>query len=112
MKVEKKQEINCIIESFHNMWDEFPGPVRLIDKKHNIVAINTIAEEKGFLVGLCCAKVGEACAHIGCKANVMFKCGYAQIDKPGKDRIRGWIPIRGNEDLYVHFSLTLPEDHS
>ena len=37
--------------SFHEMWDAFPGMARLINSKHEILAANDIAINKGFIPG-------------------------------------------------------------
>lgn len=99
-----------LLKQFHVFWDEFPGPVRLIDKNHRVIASNGIAEKKGFIAGVCCAAVGEPCSHRGCKASLMLKSGKAQTDRPANDRIRGWVPLQGYPNVYVHYTLTLPED--
>lgn len=98
-----------IIAMFHQMWDHFPGAVRLIDQAHIVIAANSIAIEKGFLIGCCCAKVGEACIHKGCKSGVLRKTKEAQYDRPNERSIRGWVPITGADDWYVHFTITIPE---
>lgn len=101
-----------ILKAFHTLWDAFPGPVRLIDKSHKIIAANNIAQEKGFIPDKCCATVGEPCSHRGCKSALMLKTGLAQIDRPSIDRVRGWIPLAGYPDIYVHFTLMLPEENN
>lgn len=40
-----------ILEAFHMMWDNFPGPVRLIHKSKTILAVNEAARSKGFEAG-------------------------------------------------------------
>lgn len=105
-------EINVnpeVIEAFHMCWDAFPGAVRLIDKAHRILASNNCAKEKGFLPGVYCATIGEPCSHKGCKSAKMIKTKTAQTDRPTYDRIRGWIPLQGYPDIYVHYTLELPE---
>ena len=42
---------NSLIESFHEMWDAFPGMARLINSKHEILASNQNAQEKGYIPG-------------------------------------------------------------
>lgn len=103
-------EINNIILAFHKMWDGFPGIARLINKKHIVLASNKTAEEKGFTEGIVCARVGSPESHKGCMANLALKTQTAQLDKKLGDRIRGWIPLEGHEDLLVHFTLPIPEN--
>ena len=42
---------NSLIESFHEMWDAFPGMARLINSKHEILASKQNAQEKGYITG-------------------------------------------------------------
>ena len=42
---------NSLIESFHEMWNAFPGMARLIKSKHEILASNQNAQEKGYIPG-------------------------------------------------------------
>ena len=42
---------NSLIESFHEMWNAFPGMARLINSKHEILASNKNAQEKGYIPG-------------------------------------------------------------
>lgn len=99
-----------LIEAFHMLWDNFPGPVRLINRNHMVVAANPLAMEKGFVVGCCCARVGEPSSHKGCKAADMIKTGCAKQDRPDSDRIRGWIPLLDHTELYVHYTMMIPKE--
>ncbi|GFZ30217.1 hypothetical protein CSC2_07430 [Clostridium zeae] len=94
-----------IIEAFHMMWDNFPGSVRLIHKNRTVLAVNEIARQNGFEVGVMCIKIGSPEIHRGCKANVALSTKKAQIGKLGEDRIRYWIPVTGYDDIYIHFSI-------
>lgn len=105
----KSQVDEAVIHSFHQMWDGFPGLARLINKKHIIVASNKAAEEKGFTEEAVCARVGTPESHKGCRANVTLKTQTAQLDRPAEDRVRGWMPVEGYEELFVHFTLVVPE---
>ena len=42
---------NSLIESFHEMWNAFPGMARLINSKHEVLASNQNAQEKGYIPG-------------------------------------------------------------
>lgn len=101
-----------MIEMFHMMWDGFPGLARLIDKKHMILAANQTAIAAGFEPGLCCAKVSTAENHRGCLAGQLLQTGIGQTDRRTENKIRGWIPVKGREDLFVHYTLVLPEVES
>jgi hypothetical protein len=106
-EITKNEEI---ILAFHKMWDSFPGIARLIDKRHLILASNKAAEEKGFIEGIVCARVGSPETHKGCMANLTLKTQIPRIDKRMGDKIRGWMPVKGREDLLVHFTLPIPEE--
>ena len=101
-----------LIEMFHTMWDGFPGLARLITDKHIVLAANGIAEGKGFVPGAMCAKVGDPTIHKACKLNKMLKTGEAMTDNVLPDRIRGWMPVVGRDDVCVHFAVMLPESDS
>jgi len=99
-----------LIEQFHAMWDKFPGLARLIDAKHNVLAANPIARERGFVEGAICAKVGGPELHAKCKLNQMFATGQPMTDHVLADRVRGWIPVAGRDDVCVHFAVMIPEE--
>ena len=98
------------VSAFHMMWDEFPGMARLIDDKHVVIAANPFAEERGFVEGVVCVKLGDPAIHKGCKHHAMFKSGKAQWDHVMEDRVRGWMPVKGHPDLCVHFAISIPEE--
>jgi len=102
-------EYNELIRQFHLMWDNFPGLARLITFEHKILASNRIAEEKGFIPGMTCAAAGSPEIHRGCRLNMMFQTGEAQTDNVLPDRIRGWIPVPGYDDVCIHFAVMIPK---
>ena len=106
---EEINENDKIILAFHLMWDSFPGSARLINSRHIIIASNKTAEENGFTEGVICARVGSPESHKGCMANHTLKTRTAQTDRKLDDRIRGWLPLEGYDDLFVHFTLPIPE---
>lgn len=99
-----------LIRSFHMMWDPFPGMARLISKKHMVLASNAAAQEKGFIPGAVCAKVGAPAIHRECKLMKALQTGEAQYDRRLPDRIRGWIPLKEYADTVVHFAIMIPEE--
>lgn len=99
-----------VVAAFHAMWDGFPSMARLIDERHVVVAANPIAEERGFVEGAVCAKVGDPAIHRKCKLRAMFESGEALCDHVLADRIRGWMPVKGRPDLCVHFAIPIPEE--
>ncbi len=99
-----------LLAQFHTMWDGFPGMARLITKDHVILASNQQALDKGFAPGLRCATVGDPKTHRGCKLNAMFDMGTGQTDRIIPDRVRGWSPIAGRDDVCVHFAVLIPDE--
>lgn len=97
------------LQAFHRMWDCFPGMARLIDKQHMILAANPVAEEHGHWPCLCCAKIGAPELHRGCLAKQTLSEQQPQMDCPTGKSIRGWLPVTGNPDIFVHFSLKIPQ---
>jgi len=101
------EELAC---QFHSMWDGFPGLARLVDANHNVLAANPVAIEKGFAEESLCAKVGSPEIHRQCKLARFFKEGQPIIDHVLEDRVRGWMPVAGRDDVCVHFAVMIPED--
>ncbi len=97
------------IKAFHMMWDAFPGMARLIDKKHKVIAANPMAQSKGFMPNVLCAKIASPDIHKKCKMAITFKTGEAHADRVIEDRIRGWQPVPGYPDLVVHFAIMIPD---
>lgn len=98
-----------LISQFHAMWDGFPGLARLIDEHHKVLAANPVAEDRGFVEGAVCTKVGSPEIHRACKLSHLFKDGEAVTDHEIEDRIRGWMPVAGRPDVCIHFAVIIPE---
>jgi len=99
-----------LLESFHRMWDGFPGLARLIDKEHRILAVNERALEKGFRPGMLCSQVKTMENHRACKLAQVIREGKAIVDQPSPGKARGWMPVSGFPDAVVHFTLMMPDD--
>lgn len=100
---------DSLIHAFHELWDAFPGPVRLIDKYHHIHAANDAAAAKGFLPNTICARVGNPSIHRGCLFSKTQKEKKAHTDRPSPQSMRGWVPIAGYPDFYIHFTISVPD---
>lgn len=98
-----------LIKAFHQTWDGFPGPARLIGKGNVTIACNKTAEASGLEEGQICAKVGAPESHKGCLRTVALETGKTQMDRPADGKVRVWIPVEGYPDIVVHFALFLPE---
>ena len=103
-----EQTDSDLIQSFHMMWDAFPGMARLISSRHIILAANQIAQEKGFVPGAVCAAVGDPQSHQGCLMAKTLQTGKAQYDLPKPGLLRGWAPVKDHPNVVVHFSISLP----
>ena len=99
-----------LIEKFHLMWDSFTGLARLISKDFKVIASNKIAQEKGFVEGVTCTRFGDPITHRGCKMRKMFESKEAFVDNVLEDRVRGWMPIEGYDDVCVHFTVMIPKE--
>jgi hypothetical protein len=94
-----------IIEAFYMMWDNFPGIVRLIHKNRTVLAANEVARSKGFEVGVQCNKVGTPEDHKGCRAHLALSTKTGQAVKSGEGKVRYWLPVKGSDEVYVHFTV-------
>lgn len=100
-----------IIDSFHMMWDNFPVKARLIQKDRTVVAVNKIAAQTGFEVGVKCIDTPPVEAHRGCLANKSLADREGKMAlTPNGERLRFWVPVEGSEDLFVHFSISTAMD--
>ncbi|MBR9980076.1 MAG: hypothetical protein KFF50_03520 [Desulfatitalea sp.] len=98
-----------ILAAFDTMWGLHPSPVLLVRADREIIAVNQEGANLGIPLGIKCfqlsgkKKVCEGCLanealrdHTGKRAGAwqanlnMFTDGY-------------WIPVKGAENLYVHF---------
>jgi len=96
----------ALIESFHAMWNNYPYMVRLIRADRVVLAVNKASANAGLTTGVLCSAVGNIEAHAGCLSNSALKekLGKHQLTGDGS-RLKFWIPVEGNEDVFVHFSV-------
>jgi len=103
-----------IRRNFHLFWDNHPAAVILIDRNRTIIEINKIAEERGYPVGVQCISMGEKKHHASCKLNTVLREKRSErnveyIDFLGQVVDTYWIPLAGEEDLYIHFANDITE---
>lgn len=98
-----------LIESFHRKWDAFPGSARLIDREHNVLAVNDAALKAGFVPGVKCYSVPTGNNHRDCLFARAFETGQGQANVSEKGMMRCWIPVDGYEDVLLHLSFKSPE---
>lgn len=99
-------ELQALIDAFHLMWDHFPEPVQLANKKYEVVAVNPACALMGRVPGMVCIKHGPPEAHKGCLAQQAIKehqAKYVRNDSAGKEKLIYWLPIDGYPDHYIHF---------
>ena len=103
------------ITSFKAMWNLHPGIVLLLNKDRNILATNKAGEKMGISPEMKCYSLGggsNICA--GCKGNAslhkgvgMNKVAYSEVMKQCIDSY--WIPVEGEEGVFVHFGNDISE---
>ena len=99
-----------ILKAFHLMWDPFPHGVLLLKKNRTIVDANLKALERGVILGSkCYALTGKGTGiHPGCLADDALKESLSKrtiIKRDGQIIDSYWLPIKGEEDLFVHFTI-------
>lgn len=100
--------------SFHFFWGNYPAAVILIDGNRTIIEINKVAEERGYPVGVQCISMGEKKHHASCKLKIALRekrsvRNVEYIDFLGQVVDTYWIPLAGEEDLYIHFANDITE---
>ncbi len=103
-----------VIHAFRQMWGNYPELVLLLNQKHEIVAVNKVAQNLGIEPGIKCFSLNETnrmCK--GCKAPVMRKQGKAQRYVVHNDTLgivdSYWIPVDDSDGLYVHFGNNITQ---
>jgi len=103
-----------VIKAFQMMWGKFPEGVMLVDKGRNIIAVNTVYEATGLKAGMVCAQLGSPENHKGCLANLALSeqtAKYTKTNMGDKEVIGFWVPVVGEKDLYLHFSVGMVVDY-
>ena len=95
-----------LIEAFDMMWGHYPEAVRLIHRSFRVVAGNEAYLKAGGPVGVQC-NVGDPAFHRGCQAQNALKTQETKILSNEMAGLRSdsyWVPVKGAEDYYVHFT--------
>jgi len=111
MSFEVSEEIRS---NFHLFWDNYPGPVMLVQKDRTIIEANKTALEVGCPVGTRCVDLFEKKHHVGCKANMALQKGtgvreVSYAENLGQVVDGYWIPLVGSRELFVHFCNDITE---
>ncbi|MDO5518454.1 MAG: hypothetical protein Q4F66_12945 [Clostridium sp.] len=96
-----------IISAFNLMWEKYPEPVRLINKKFMIVAANSAYKALGGAAGVRCNTLGTPELHKGCGAMKSLKTQETQILTSEKENVKWttyWIPVNESPDYFIHFT--------
>lgn len=98
---------NELVAAFEAMWGKYPEPVRLIDRKFNIVAVNEAYKTLGGNAGVKCSAYGTPELHRGCKAMEALKTNETQVIVSEKNDVKWttfWIPVSGHSDYFIHYT--------
>ena len=103
-----------VIHAFRQMWGNYPELVLLLNQKHEIVAVNKVAQELGIEPGINCFSLnGTNRMCKGCKAPAMRKQGKAQRHVVCNDTLgivdSYWIPVDDSDGLYVHLGNNITQ---
>lgn len=102
-----------VIEAFKLTWAEYPTPVMLLSRKHDILALNKAGEAHGMPLGVKCHSLGDAASHAKyCKAAAALKSGKAVrsvcfMEERGIVYDGFWLPV--GEDYLIHFGNDITE---
>lgn len=104
-----------VLHAFEMMWGLYPGPVLLIHKSREIMAVNQAAATLGLPAGILCHSLYPSDTPCpGCMANKALKQGQG-VRRPAWSERQGqfmdgfWIPVSGEPELYVHFGNDLTD---
>jgi hypothetical protein len=103
-----------VIDAFQMMWGKFPEGVMLIDKSRNILAVNAACATSGLAAGMICSQISSPESHKGCLANQALaeqKAKFKKISMNGKEFISFWIPVVGQDNIFLHFTVGMTVDY-
>ena len=98
------------LKAFHLMWNPFPHSVLLLKRNRTIIDANAKGLKRGVILGKKCYALGQGSngVHPGCLADEALAAGEARrvfSRRDGRIMDTYWLPIAGEEDLYVHFTI-------
>ena len=103
-----------LIRNFHIFWDNFPSPVMLVYKDRTILDVNKAGEAAGCQPGTRCSDTGKREDHAACLANQALKEQTAKrvvayAENLGMVVDGYWVPLAGEQDIYLHFFADISE---
>jgi hypothetical protein len=111
-----QSELTDICRAFHLTWDTFPTLVMLLGKDRTIRDVNAHGKNLGIVPGVikCFELTGQSEVCGGCLANLALKESAAQRIVAYLKGLKGvydtyWLPISGQNDLYIHYSTDISE---
>lgn len=110
-KFEVSEEIR---RNFHLFWDNFPAAVMLVYKDRTILDRNKAAQEVEAMACAKCSDIGDKSQHTRCLAGIALREQTAQrrvelYEPYGLVLDSYWIPLAGQEDVYLHFGIDISE---
>jgi hypothetical protein len=120
MENENVKSEEKVLEAFHMMWDEYPSPVMLLSRKHDIISVNKAADIMGIPTGIKCHELTPGVSHAKyCKAGAALKSGTGKREvcklETNQQVIDSyWVPVHEGEGYLLHFGNDITEyaDHS
>ncbi len=109
----QKQTSAETIQSFNLMWDSFPHVVLLLNQSRSVLAVNRLGRDLGISPGTKCFQLTQANGvHPVCKADAALKDGQSRRStgaSNGRVLDSYWLPLEGDEGLYIHFAIDITE---
>lgn len=112
--MQKHEVSEELIRNFHIFWDNYPFPVMLVYKDRTILDVNKAGEAAGCQTGTRCIDTGKKEDHAGCLANQALKEHSAKrvvayAENMGLVVDGYWVPLAGEQDIYLHFFADITE---
>jgi len=112
--MQKHEVSEELIRNFHIFWDNYPFPVMLVYKDRTILEVNKAGEAAGCQTGTRCIDTGKKEDHAGCLANQALKEQSAKrvvayAENMGLVVDGYWVPLAGEQDIYLHFFADITE---
>src|SRR4051812_8411432 len=109
-----RHELGDHITPFPPQWDNFPFPAMLIRRNRTIVAANAAAGKAGIVSGTRCCDLGRKESHRVCQADSALREKTAKrltaySEDYGMVMDSYWVPVDGEDQLYIHFSIDITE---
>ncbi|ADD68818.1 conserved hypothetical protein [Denitrovibrio acetiphilus DSM 12809] len=104
-----------VLEAFHMMWDEYPSPVMLLSRRHDIITVNKAANTMGIPKGIKCHELTPGVSHAKyCRAAEALKTKTAtravcKLETTEQVIDSYWIPVHEGGGYLLHFGNDITE---